>query len=321
MRYDFGMPRRDPVRESVESVALAARDPESAASIALFRQALRGRHNLPAARAAQAAAEHQIETLVPDLTRSFSYFMSDASRRDPRCAAKIAIAEALDRLDFDDSAPFLEGLRHVQMEKTWGGAVDTAAPLRARSVAALVRLNHPDRYRFLADLLFDPRPEARRGAVHAAAFAGGDAAEMLLRIKVQMGDEDLSIVGDCLSALLQLAPEASVSFVGRRLQSPEPQLRGFAALALGEGRAPGGLDLLRDATLGVAHEAEFRTLALAIGLYRTDEAFDVLLELLEKKPRPLASATLETLALYRHDRDRWQRVTEIAESRGLRTPE
>lgn len=313
------MPKRDAVQNAVESVALAARDPHSTSSIKVFRQALSGRQNLSAARAAQAAGEHRLEALIPDLTRSFSYFMLDPHRRDPRCAAKIAIAEALDRLESREAELFLEGLRHIQLEKTWGEPVDVAAPLRARCAAALVRLNHPDRYRFLADLLFDPYPEARRGAVHAAAFAGGDTAEILLRIKVGMGDKDLSIVGDCLTALMQLAPEASVQFVGRRLQSPEPQLRDFAALALGESRAPGGLELLQSAVVGVTDRAEFRTLALAIGLYRTPEAFATLLDVLGCKPLPLASAALAALELYRHDAGQWREVVEVARRRGLST--
>jgi len=314
------MPKRDVVQEAVESVAAAADNPESPASIELFRKTLRGRHNLPAARAAQAAGQHRLVVLIPELTNAFSYFLSDPQKRDPLCAAKAAIAEALDRLDCGDADVFLRGLRHVQMEKVWGGTTDTAAQLRARSAAALVRLDHPDRYRFLAELLFDSCPEARRGAVQAAAFAGGDVAEILLRVKAEMGDKDLSIIGDCLTALLQLAPDASVEFVARRLQSPAPQLREFAALALGEARVPGGFEFLQSAIVGVTNQAEFRTLALAMALYRTSEAFESLVAFLKEKPLALASAALEALELYRHDHDLWQKVTETSARRGLREP-
>ncbi len=311
------MSRHDPVQDLIESVAAAARVPEDPASAELFRKALRGKHNLPAARAAQAAARNRLAQLVPDLAAAFNFFMTEAARRDPRCAAKIAIAEALDQMEASDSDLFLQGLRHVQLESAWGGTVDTAAPLRARSMAALVRLNHPDRYRLLADLLFDPCPEARRGAVQAAAFAGGDPGELLLRLKVHVGDKDLSIIGDCFSGLLQLAPEASLDFVGSYLQSAEPELRELAALAVGESRLQGALGLLRSAVSAAVGREESRTFCLAIGLCRTDEAFEFLLEFLEDKPAHLASAAIEGLELYRADPERWKRVSRIVVSRGL----
>ncbi|RPJ60050.1 MAG: HEAT repeat domain-containing protein [Acidobacteria bacterium] len=312
------MPRRDPLQEQVELVSQAARDPRSAESVALFRRALRARQNLPAARAAQAAGEHGLSELVPDLVASFSCFMEQAVKRDPRCAAKIAIAEALDRLDYPEPALFLQGLRHIQLEPVWGGTTDTAAPLRARCMAALVRLNHPDRYRFLADLLFDACPDARRGAVHAAAYAGGEAGELLLRIKVHLGDEDRSIISDCFSGLIQLAPDSALDFLGRYLQSDDGEIRELAALALGESHLLGALDLLRRAIQDSSIAGEIKVFALAIGLCRTDEAFELLLELLATRPTPLAMAVMDGLSLCASDPARRRRLAGIAHSRGFK---
>ncbi len=313
-----GVPRRDSLQEQVESVSLAARTPRTPESIAVFRRALRARQNLPAARAAQAASEHDLSELVPDLLASFSYFMEQAVKRDPRSAAKIAIAEALDRLDHREPDVFLQGLRHAQFEPVWGGTTDTAASLRARCMAALVRINHPDRYRLLADLLFDPCPDARRGAVRAASYAGGEAGELLLRIKVHLGDEDPSIIGDCFAGLIQLAPESALNFVGRHLQSQDGEIRELAALALGESHLPEALDLLRHAILDSSTAGEIKILALAIGLCRTDEAFELLLELLAARPTPLALALLEGISLCASDPERQRRFAKIAHSRGFK---
>jgi hypothetical protein len=309
--------RREALQEQLESINLAVRTPRTPDSVEVFRRALRGRQNLLAARAAEAAGGNALSELVPDLAASFSYFMTQAVKRDPRCAAKIAIAEALDRLDHRDPDLFLQGLRHTQLEPVWGGTTDTAAPLRTRCIAALVRMNHPDRYRLLADLLFDSCSDARRGAVRAAAYAGGEAGELLLRIKVHLGDKDPSIVGECFTGLIQLTPESALELVGRALKSKESEIRELAALALGESHIPEAFELLRRAILDSATTGELKVLALAIGLCRTDEAFEFLLELLASRPTPFAMAVLEGISLCVSDPERQRRFTRIARSRGL----
>ena len=313
-----GVVRQNSFQEQVELVSLAARTPRAPESIEVFRQALRGRHNIPAARAAQAAGEHGLSELVPDLVTSFSHFIEQAVKRDPLCAAKIAIAEALDRLDHREPELFLQGFRHIQLEPVWGGTTDTAASLRARCMAALVRINHPDRHRLLADLLFDPCPDARRGAVRAAAYAGSEAGELLLRIKVHLGDKDSSIVGECFTGLIQLAPDSALEFVGRALKSQDGEIRELAALALGESHLTEAFGFLRRAILESSTAGEFKILAIAIGLCRTDEAFELLLDLLATRPTPFAQAVMEGISLCSSDPERQRRFAKIAQSRGLK---
>lgn len=310
--------RQRSLEEQVELVSLAARTPCTSESIEMFRQALRGRYNIPAARAAQAAGEHGLSDLVPDLVTSFSHFIEQSVKRDPRCAAKIAIAEALDRLDHRESDLFLQGFHHIQLEPVWGGTTDTAASLRARCMAALVRINHPDRYHLLADLLFDPCPDARRGAVRAAAYAGGEAGELLLRIKVHLGDKDSSIVGECFAGLVQLAPDSALEFVGRALKSQDAEIRELAALALGESHLPEAFGLLRRAILDASTVGEFKIFGLAIGLCRTDEAFELLLDLLATRPTPFAQAVVEGILLCASDPERHRRFAKTMQSRGLK---
>ncbi|RPI22569.1 MAG: hypothetical protein EHM61_21970 [Acidobacteria bacterium] len=311
------MPRRDLVREQLEAIAVAERSPHAPASLELFRRCLGGRSNLAAARVAQAAADHDLRELIPELVTAFSSYLQDPVKRDPRCAAKIAIAEALDRLEYDEGGVFLQGLRHVQMEPVWGGSVDSAAALRARSAMALVRLNHSDRYRFLADLLFDRWPEARRGAVQAAAYAAGDAGELMLRMKVRMGDENPAIIGDCFAGLIQIDPESGLRLVGKHLESSDSQLRELAAIALGESHLPEALGLLRTSIAQCFDLVGFKTLALAIGLCRTDEAFTLLLDLVAGRPTPFARGALEGLSLCATNAERRRQAAEVVRSRGL----
>ena len=83
------------------------------------------------ARAAEIVAEWELAPFELALIAAFDRFLPDAVRRDPTCAAKIAIAEALNRLESREAELFLRGVRHVQPEPVWGGREDTAARLRA----------------------------------------------------------------------------------------------------------------------------------------------------------------------------------------------
>ena len=117
-------------------------DPLAPGAAADLRAALGARSNLVVARAAEIVAEWELRDTTADLARAFGRFMTDPVRRDPTCAAKTAVAEALLRLDYDDVDLFSRGLRHVQPEPVWGGTEDTAAALRALS---LIHISEPTR--------------------------------------------------------------------------------------------------------------------------------------------------------------------------------
>jgi hypothetical protein len=111
-----------------------------------------------------------------------------------------------------------------------------------------------------------------------------------------------------------------LQIVAAHLRCPERQLREFAALALGESHLPEAFEPLREAILESSDAAEFKTLALAVGLCRTEQAFDLLLEQAATRTLPLASAALEALSLSLSDADRRRRVSETARLRGLSIP-
>src|SRR5689334_16697232 len=89
------------------------------ATLQVIRKALRDRTNLVVSKAAAIAAQLQARDLVPDLLQAFDRFFQNAAHTDPQCWAKEALGKALRDLGHDESAAFLRGLRHVQMEPVW----------------------------------------------------------------------------------------------------------------------------------------------------------------------------------------------------------
>src|SRR5579862_3285024 len=106
------------------------REAERGEAIAAWKKALDDRANVLAAKAAKIAEERELRELIPDLIRAFGRLMEKPAERDPQCWGKNAIAVALRDLGYDSAAPFLRGLRHIQMEAVWAGSEDTAQVLR-----------------------------------------------------------------------------------------------------------------------------------------------------------------------------------------------
>src|SRR5581483_10828406 len=143
------------LEQEIERLSLLrAADPADA--LPALRKALGDRVNLIAAKAAKIAAERQFHELLPDLLRAFDRLLENAAERDPQCWGKNAIAAALKDLQHSESAPFLRGVRHVQMEPVMGGQADTAEALRATCLLALVAcidLDRDDALRCFVDAL------------------------------------------------------------------------------------------------------------------------------------------------------------------------
>ncbi len=218
-------------------------EPRTEAAREVLRQALSSKFGVAIAQAARIVRDAELVDLLPDLVATFTRLLQTPTA-DPNCIGKRAIAEALYQLNARETELFLAGIRHVQMEPVWGGQIDTASGLRATCALGLVRANYLEMFNELADLLADRESEARIGAARALAYSGSLQAVPLLRLRVQIGD-DASVLAECFSALLRLAPAASLSLVARFLQSPNPQVSEMAALALGESRLPDALPLLK----------------------------------------------------------------------------
>src|ERR1700683_3697282 len=146
------------------------RDVTHAEGVAGLRKALGDRVNLVGVKAAKIFAERQLRELIPDLLAVFDRLFEDVVERDTQCWGKNAIAKALTELDYRESAPFLRGWRHVQMEAGWGGRQDTAQTLRGICLLALASCNDMPRaqtFRLLVDSMADEAQVVRLGAVGA----------------------------------------------------------------------------------------------------------------------------------------------------------
>lgn len=309
------MPKSRALEDTLAELNRLRDDPTSAAALAQLRRVLAGKSSHAAAKAAQIAGEFEMSALVPDLVAAFERLMGNAVKADPNCHAKAAIADALYRIGHDDESVFLRGIRHRQMEPVYGGRVDTAIDLRAACALGLARMNYPDVLVELADLLADPESRVRAAAAQAIAYYGSEHGVPLLRLKVLSGDDDSTVILECLAGLLRLAPASSLVFAGRLLDAPDTSVSETAALALGGSRLPDAFDVLRQWWERTAAVASRRTALLAIAMLRRDQPLAFLLALIKEADGPTAREAIAALGMYRHDDAVRQRVQECIDHR------
>jgi HEAT repeat protein len=290
-------------------------EPRTEAAREVLRQALSSKFGVAIAQAARIVRDAELVDLLSDLVATFTRLLQTPTA-DPNCIGKRAIAEALYQLNARETELFLAGIRHVQMEPVWGGQVDTASGLRATCALGLVRANYLEMFDELADLLADPESEARIGAARALAYSGSLQAVPLLRLRVQIGD-DAPVLAECFSALLRLAPAASLSLVARFLQSPNPQISEMAALALGESRLPDALPPLKQWWQHSTDSELRQTGLLAIAMLRHEAAIEFLLSLLVQPNAQTGTAALAALRIYADDAKLMARIEAILAERKI----
>jgi len=310
------MVRRRQLESELARLSEVRADPRSPASLAHLRDALSNGASVVAAKAARIAGDHEIEGLAADLVAAVDRFLADPVRTDPGCKAKAAAAEALRRIGREDGDVFLRGVRHVQMEPTFGSREDTAAEFRGVCGLALAQMGHPQALTELVHLLADREPLARIAAARALGDTGRPEAVPLLRFKGLIGDPDPGVLGEVLAALLHLDADDGLGFVAGYLHDPREAIAEGAALALGESRLDSAFEPLADWWRMPPPAALRRTCLLALALLRRAEAFDLLLETVEKAPLRDALAALDALSTYRHDPRLAQRSREAARRRG-----
>lgn len=295
----------------------ALRDADAAPeTLADMRRALSDPSNLVAAEAAQIIGARGWADLEPELVAAFDRFMVEPETTDKLCRAKLAIVEALNKIDYHGADVFLRGIHHVQMEAAWGEPVDAAAPLRGSSAFGLVRIGYPQVIVLLVDLLADRWKVARIGAVQAIANSGSVAAVPLLRFKARAGDREAEVIGECLTALVNLAPAESLPFVAEFLDAPDESVQAGAALALGESRRPEALQILKAfwsrAQMGAVQES----VLLATAMLRLPAALDFLLEVVAGPSQAAALAALAALAIHRHSDPLRERIATTLATKG-----
>ncbi|MHC5748691.1 MAG: hypothetical protein ACYTXT_44040 [Nostoc sp.] len=166
------MPKSQKLEEILSILAKIREHPTSEEGMIILRQGLKSKYSIAVAQAAKIVGESTITELVADLVEAFARMMVKPAQVDQNCLAKKEIAKTLYHLEYSDENLFLQGIRHIQMEPVWGGVEDTAAHLRGICALGLVRMNYSDVMNELADLLADPKPEARVAAAKAIAYTG-----------------------------------------------------------------------------------------------------------------------------------------------------
>jgi hypothetical protein len=299
------MPKSDPIERALDRLGeLRAAEPSATVADEL-RGFLRHRSNLVVAKAAKVARELRIAALLPEMVAGFDRLMKDAPRLDKRCAATTELLTALYELDYDEPSPYLRGIKHVQLEASFGPPVDEAAKLRAVSAQGLLRTRYPEALAEVVPLLVDREPAARAGAVRALAANGGEAGALLLRLKVLTGDSEAAVLADCFAGLLATSPDKSVGFVARYMNSDDDALAEAAMLALGESRLNAAYDALREKWERSVGSPARKTLLVAMASSRLDDAVAFLISLVESANPQTAGDAIEALSIYRHN----ERVT------------
>jgi hypothetical protein len=257
-----------------------------------LRKALAHRNNFLVSKAARLVAETELFALLPDVLAAYERFFLDAEKTDPQCWAKNALAKTLVKLEHRQKDAYLRGLRHHQLEGTWGGVSDTAGALRCVCTHALVDcpgISDADLLTILLEPLTDTDKTVRIEAARAIGQVGGMSAALLLRLRALLGSDEPEVLGAVYSALLAVEGQRAIALVAAALKEGD-DLAAEAAFALADLRSPEALAALV-ARLRDGADAWFGSVLLsAIALTRLPEAVDFLLVLIERDAREAAAA-------------------------------
>lgn len=264
------------------------------------REGLASTNYRAVSRAAKLVSQHHLEVFEDELLAAYKQFLDNPTKTDPGCEAKTPLCEALRQIEHDDADFFLAGIHYHQYEPIYGGESDTAAELRAICGFALIQLNDSRAMSELVDLLGDPEKTARAGAARAIAHARSQASELLLRLKIDLGDSEPEVLGECFAGLLRIDAEGGISRVAKYLTHRNEDVCCEAALALAETRSPNAFPpLQRQAQLRHGRDYE-NVLLTSIGLLALPESVDYLLQVVTG---PDVGAAIAAIRALRHCRD------------------
>jgi HEAT repeat protein len=293
------MSKSDPIEKALDRLAeMHPRDP-SPQNTDEIRRFLTHKSNLVVSKAAKLVAEQRRSEFVPDLVSAFNRFIANPAQLDKRCAALTGITEALYEMDYCEPGIYLQGLRHVQMEASFGPPVDAAAALRGISAQALLRTRYKDAMAAVLPLLVDREPPARIGAVRALATNGGAAGALLLRLKVLTGDSEPEVVAECFLGLLSSAPEESPRFVADFMDADDQAISDAAIWALGQSRLPAAFEALRNKwERTIARDQRMRLLS-GIAMLRLESGIEFLCSIISAENETTASDASNALGTFK----------------------
>ncbi|HWE52802.1 MAG TPA: HEAT repeat domain-containing protein [Bryobacteraceae bacterium] len=290
--------KNDPVEKALAAIDdIPLHTPEGRKQI---EKALDGKSNLVIAKAARIAGDSQWLEIAGKLAATFQRLLPGGASSDKGCAAKTAIARALNKLEYDDAALFISGMKHRQPEPVWGGSEDTAVDLRAVCAMGLAGSTYFYKLREMVDLLVDKEWRARAGAVRAVGTVGGDAASLLLRFKALTGDREPDVMSDCFTGLLAVDGAAAVPLVASFAERQDDS-REAAVLALGESRREDAVEVLKELFGRTADPEGRRCIVISLATSRTESANEFLLGLIRHENSRTASQVVEAMRAFRAD--------------------
>ncbi len=309
------MSKTDPIEAALNAIGqLRLADlPDDVAQ--QLRPFFRNRSNLVVAKAAKLAGELRLSGLIPDLVAAFDRLWVNPAKLDKRCAATTEIVNALYELDYTEPDIYLRGIRHVQKEASFGPPVDVAAKLRGMCAQGLLRTRSADGMAAAVDLLVDPEPPARLGAVRALGSNGGEAGALLLRLKVLAGDEDPEIIGECFTALIAAGKEQAVPFVAGYMEADDEVIAEAAIWALGQSRQTAALAVLKEKWERTVERSVRKVLVAALAASRLEEAVDYLVLQLRSADIRTAEDILTALSNYAGAESQRQLVAAAVQER------
>ena len=282
-----------------------------------LRKALAHRNNFIVAKAAKLVAEAELNALLPDVLAAYDRFFIDAVKTDPQCWAKNALAKALVKLEHRAKDAYLRGMKHHQMEPSWGGPSDTAGALRGTCTHALVDcpgISDADLLTALLEPLTDTDKTVRMEAARAIGQVGGVSAALILRLRALLGKDEPEVLGACYSALLAVEGTRAIELVAGSLKEGD-DVAAEAAFALAELRTPEALAALIDRLRDGADDWFGSVLLSAIALTRLPEAMDYLIALIARDARE-APSTIEAIGRIAPSAELRARVWQAVEQTG-----
>ena len=316
------MAKRLSLDDKLAAIRAIREQPSSAEHTAELRQMIGDRSNLVVAAAAALVGERTLVELAPGLETAFDRYLVDPLKDDKLCRAKLAIVQALDKLEHLKREVFEKAAVHVQLEPVFGGKEDTAAPLRGAAIFALARIGGSDYHSLLVDSLADSEKEVRVAAAQALAYVGSEAAGLLLRLKARLGDKEPDVLSECLSGLMTIEPDDNLAFVCDFLDPLDPGRCEAAALALGKSRLPGALDALKACAQRSYLPGLKEQVLLSIAMMRLPAAIDYLMEMVASDSESTALAAMSALKIHSYDgklRERLALVVKKSDSRALKS--
>jgi hypothetical protein len=244
------------------------------------------------------------------LHRAYLRLHAGAPGADPGCWARMAILEALARLEAPEGEEAARlAIRTVQVEPVGFGLSDTATGLRVAAAGLMANLHAPGALIDLAWLLndFEPNvscsvaegPFAKMAARAAAAKAIGalcdPAGAAVLAVKLYFPQrEQPDVLVECMDALAALREPRALEILQPWLRSGDAYLAAAAgtaiATAAGEKAVPALVAALEEAAL----EAR-EPLVYAIASIRADSAREALQRLAKHADKRISKAAKESL--------------------------